>query len=244
VKLINRTATAEDLAQSMMMLVEIEEEIDTPLNPGVVARSFANQQLHVLRDSSKLLGFCVDSDLGIDLVAVDHKNWGQGFGRELVRHSIARARDRGLSVLEVDCISSASLAFADCLGFTIRPNRMGLGGGRLAYMELSNQLDLPAGNEVSFKIDFCPPERDFDQTVGPFRTLEGKGVRLGGNSLHIPARAVCYHPDILLLHDCVVVVHVDGQLIFEDKVKREEAKKLGVVRDLGGHFFIERINLT
>ncbi len=225
------------------MLVEIEEKIDTPLNPGVVARSFANQQLHVLRDSSELLGLCVDSDLGIDLVAVDHKNWGKGYGRELVRHSIARARDRGLSVLEVDCISSASLAFVDCLGFTIRPDRKGLGGGTLAYRELSKRLDMPAGSEVSFKIDFCPPERDYDKTVVPFRSLEGKGVRVGGSCLHIPKRAVCYHPDILALQDCVVVVHIDGQLIFEDKVKREEAKNLGVLRDPGGHFFIERISL-
>lgn len=243
-RLVDRVATNEDLAEAVLMLTANEAAKGEMLSPGTLARPFSEGRLHVLRDQNRLLGLCVDSDLGIDLVAVNHEVRRQGFGRELVRHSVERARTRELNVLEVDCISEASARFVDRLGFTVMPDLMGSGGGMFAYRELPQKIALPDASLLSFQIDFCNPARDYDKTVEPFRSCRGQGALVDEKCLHIPKRAVCYHPRIRELPDCIMVVRVGGQLIFEDKVKRDEAERLGVRRDPGGNFFIDQIKLT
>ncbi len=242
--LVARTATNDDLVEAFSMLAANEAAQGEILNPGTLARSFSEGRLHVLRDQSRLLGCCVDSDLGIDLVAVDHEVRRQGFGRELVRLSVERARTRELNVLEVDCISEASASFVNSLGFTVMPELIGLGGGMFAYLELPHNITLPDACLLNYQIDFCNPARDYDETVKPFRSYSGLGALVDERFLHIPKRAVCYHPRIRDLPDCIMIVRVDGQLVFEDKVKRSEAERLGVLRDLGGNFYIEVINLA
>ena len=61
------------------------------------------------------------------------------------------------------------------------------------------------------------------------------------SSLQLPERAICFLPEITYFNDCVVRVAVNGTTLFEDKVKRPEASSIGVNRDVGGIYFLDKI---
>ncbi len=64
---------------------------------------------------------------------------------------------------------------------------------------------------------------------------------LKDGSLQLPERAICFLPEIRDFVDCVVRVTVNGTTLFEDKVKRPEANSIGVSRDVGGIYFLDKI---
>ena len=64
---------------------------------------------------------------------------------------------------------------------------------------------------------------------------------VAASSLQLPERAICFLPEITYCNDCVVRVAVNGTTLFEDKVKRPEANSIGVNRDVGEIYFLDKI---
>jgi hypothetical protein len=63
---------------------------------------------------------------------------------------------------------------------------------------------------------------------------------LKDGSLRLPKRAICFVPEEGN-SECVVRIVTNDVMLFEGKLKRPEAKTLGVSRDAGGIYFIDRI---
>ncbi|MCJ9691059.1 hypothetical protein MOV76_05345 [Rhizobium sp. PRIMUS64] len=65
---------------------------------------------------------------------------------------------------------------------------------------------------------------------------------LDANDARIPERAFCFNPEDDQHVDYFVKIEIGGCIIHFDKAKYEESILLGIERDVGDDFFIERVN--
>jgi hypothetical protein len=59
--------------------------------------------------------------------------------------------------------------------------------------------------------------------------------------IHLAERVIIYVPDLPMGHDVSLEIVVNGERLFFDKAKRSEATALGVQRDAGYEFYVDRI---
>ena len=58
----------------------------------------------------------------------------------------------------------------------------------------------------------------------------------------LPARVALYQPGEPHLADCVVRVSVDGNSLYDDKLKYPEARERGIHRDPGGFYYLDFVS--
>jgi GNAT superfamily N-acetyltransferase len=238
-----RKATEKDLVALESWLRAEHEQTGEGFycNWGVITEAFKRKDLAVLAAGGDVLGFVADAPGGADIVEVRPDMRGRGYGRRLAEWVIDGAFRRGNSVIAGECAPASSVPFWTRMGYEISSDRTGPSGGIYAYKLLERRFTLNAGPRFGFGIAFCPNARDWDKKTKPFREYTGEAEGLKDDSIQLPERAICFAPDIRNTADCVVCITVDGRTLFEDKVKRPEAKSLGVCSDPGGVYFLDKI---
>lgn len=209
-------------------------------NWNLVQRSFARdpENVHVLLVDGAAVGFLDE----MDILEIRPDRRGQGWGRVLADFMVQRAFDRGYSVAEIEIAPETALPFWARMGFTPDSRRQGPGGGIYAFRRFERRRALGPGPRVPYRIAFHNNARDWDRQVEPFRVFEGHGERLADGAIQLPERAYAFDPDRDASDDWVVTVEVEGEAVYEDKVKRRSARAFGLERDPGGLCYFDRIN--
>lgn len=178
---------------------------------------------------------------GTDIVEVRPDLRGRRYGRLLAQFMIDRAWEEGLSVLEIEIAPASAEPFWKHMGFTVVPDRRGPGGGTYAYQVLHRSFDLAGGERVPFTIGFYTAEERYGDDPTPFARYSGQGERLTDGSVQLPERAYCHHPRHSQWQDYFVKIEVGGETLLFDKAKYDASKALGMRRDPGYTYFIERV---
>ncbi|MCJ2031270.1 GNAT family N-acetyltransferase [Methylobacterium sp. J-043] len=239
-----RAATARDLAAIEAWLREEREQTGGGFfcNWNIIASLFDRQEMFVVDVAGDPVAFLVNDGVAHIIAEVRPDQRGRGYGRVIAEAMTEQSKARGLSVIEIDCAPETSVSFWAKMGFTVVRSRRGMGGGVYAYREIPRPLVLGQGTRVSFAVRFYDEEAHHYGRE-PFRAYQGEGEARGSRRVALPERAICFGPETQYLLDCYAEVEVDGQLLFRDKTKRQEAIALGVQCDDGGTPFIEMILL-
>lgn len=181
----------------------------------------------------------VDGTAGPNILSVRPDLRGQGLGGQFARWLFERALERDYSVLEIECEPRTSVPFWRKHGF--QPMSDGPDGFRHAFKLLERRHALVDGPDVSVVVSLFPTERNWNPSTEPYwvRTERGRGQN---GRVQLPARVPLYQPGEPHLADCVVRVTVDQKGVYEDKLKRPEARERGINRDPGGSYYMDFVS--
>lgn len=196
-------------------------------------------QLSVLVVQDQAIGF-LD---GMDILEIRPDMRSRGYGRILAEFMLKQEYDEGRSVIEIGMAPDSSKPFwTNGMGFTAVDDRRWYGGGIYAFKILERRFDLGEGNRVTFSISFYTEDEGYRQKPVPFAMFSGLGEQLANGTVQLPERAYCFKQKDEQNTDYFVKIELDGDTLIFDKAKRDICKELGVERDKGGVFFIERIS--
>lgn len=196
---------------------------------------------------------------GIDILIVDGEAVGfqghgifeirpdlrrKGYGRILAEFMIDRATAEGWSVFEIGIAPSTAEPFWQSMGFTIVDERPDRGAGTFAFRILPREFALGSGERIPFVIEFFTNDERYESVPRPFSTFSGQGERLADGSIQLPARAYCFNPLKEVSMNDFVRLEVDGKELHFEKLKRDASAALGVERDGGYTYFVDRIRPT
>ena len=226
-----RRATSTDLLEIKRWLDEEGKgsSLGFHNNWNLIEAAHSKRRATVLTLHDYPIGFYTDGTFAPDIFEIHPAHRHEGLGTKLARHML-RAWRRRASVLEIECAPTESLTFWQRFGFVEYDK---YARGTHAYLILERSHRLGMGPRSKFSVQFYKPNRDWDRTANAFRIYEGEAELRSDGSFLLPQRAICFHPE----HsdgsraNCVMRVEIDGDLIFEDKVKRERAESLGVQLD-------------
>ncbi|MGN8000676.1 GNAT family N-acetyltransferase [Sphingomonas sp. 22176] len=199
--------------------------------------SGGNAAVHVLMVDGEPVGF-LD---GKDILEIRPDLRKQGYGRLLAQFMLDRFADERRSLLEIEIAPRSAEPFWRQMGFSVVPDRRGPGGGLYAYRIFDRTCELSDAADVDFSIDFFTESQRYDGEPAPFASMAGRGERLPDGSVQLPRRAICFDPKHKGHQDYYVRIRVDGRQLLFDKVKRDDSRKLGVHRDAGYTYFVDRI---
>jgi GNAT superfamily N-acetyltransferase len=196
-----------------------------------------NDRVDVLTVAGAAVAFLSERDI----LEVTPELRGLGYGRLLAQFMVDLAYAQGASVIEIGIAPPTAEPFWKSMGFTTDRNRVGSGGGIYAYHMLDRTFDLSDGERVPFSVDFFTQQERHADDPKPFLCFSGAGERLADGSLQLPERVTCFDPAQPQHIDYFVRIGINGQTIYFDKVKYPESKALGVERDPGYTYFVDRI---
>ncbi|MDE3783411.1 GNAT family N-acetyltransferase [Sinorhizobium meliloti] len=240
--MVIRKATTRDLAdiRSWLELEYQEAGEGFFCNWNVIEAIHDKDMLHALILGSEAVAFVADARKGPDIVAVRPDLRGKGLGRLAAEHALHSAYDRGNSVVHIECAPSTSIPFWQTMGFTMLAGPDGNRRNTRAYKTLPRKLVTPKGQPLPYSIKLYPEQRDWNKSTEPLAEITGVGSKVD-NILHLPERAILYHPQIEANFDSVIGVQVSGQEVFEGKVKRPAAELLGVEMDPCHEYYMDTI---
>lgn len=179
---------------------------------------------------------------GNDILEIRPDMRRHGFGRVLAEFMLERGYEQGRSVIEIDIAPrSAQKFWQEGMGFTVLPERRGSAGGLYAYKVLPRAFGLGCGTRIPFSVSFYTEEQRYQSPPHPFRRFVGDGEELTDGSVQLPERAYCFYPESHQHGDYFVEVDLSGRTLISDKAKRPACSLLGVARDVGGIFYVDRI---
>ncbi|MFJ6326112.1 MULTISPECIES: GNAT family N-acetyltransferase [Hyphomicrobiales] len=194
--------------------------------------------IHVLIVNDAAVGF-LD---GTNILEIRPDVRDKGYGRILAGFMEGCARAEGRSVLEIEIAPRSAKPFWKRMGF-IPVEESRVVNGLYAFKVLQRNFALGRGDRVPYSISFFEQEERFKENPTPLSEHVGEGERLPDGTIQLPERVFCFNPLNPRYIDYFVKVEVHGAEILYDKAKYPESKKIGVECDLGGIFFIERIDL-
>ena len=186
------------------------------------------------------VGFQLGGLVRPGILQVRHDFRGKGIGRKLVNRCISLAQKHDECLLYIQCKPSTSIPFWQRMGFTLQS------GGDVkyyAYRILEKKLMQPAsGTRVQVDIRFFPEERKWLDATHAYSEHSVAGIRTADSKVHLPER-VQFHKEIYKTgRDTVVEIEIEGEKIYLDKAKYQEAQKIGVCRCING-FYVDQIKL-
>lgn len=208
-------------------------------NWSMIEEAAHRQRLTVLLLAGAPIAFYVDGNSAPDIFEVHPAHRREGHGERLARHML-RAWARRASLLKIQCSPEESLKFWQRFGF--RQYNPGYSGVH-AYLVLDRKHILGKGPRRHVSVAFYPRQRNWDDTIEPSRVYAGDAEVLNDGTLKLSKRAIGFIPENSNGYeaDCVVRIEVDGALVFEDKVKRDEAAALGMQHDTT--YYMDRLRL-
>lgn len=160
---------------------------------------------------------------------------GRGIGNKLVQHKIVQAKRRGQCILVIQCKPSSSIPFWQKMGFNLFASQR---GENFAYQILKKKRRLPReGKSLDVKIRFFPEERKYNSQVPDYSEWQPKASQTSDGIIHLGERVCIFSELHADCRDPVVEVEVGGQLLFRDKAKYPEARKIGIQRCDNGFYF-------
>jgi GNAT superfamily N-acetyltransferase len=179
---------------------------------------------------------------GTDILEI-RPNWrGKGLGAVLADFMLKQEFDAGRSVVDIGIAPFSSEPFwRERMGFTVMQDREWYGGGTYAYKVLTRTFELSAGDRVPYTVEFYSEEDGYSKNSVPFARFSGLGERKDDGSIQLPERAYCFNENDEQHTDYFVAITLDGTTLVFDKAKRDECAELGVQKDKGGVYFLDRI---
>ena len=234
-----RLATPADLAEIEVWLIAEREETGEGFycNWNVIQGGLEHDKTFVMLRDGEAVAVLVDGTVGPDILSVRPDLRGHGLGGQFAQWLFERALSRGYSVLEIECAPQTSVPFWRKHGFL--PMAAGPDGFRHAFKLLERRHALIDGPDVTVVVSLFPTERDWNRSTAPYWVRTEIGRRQHGR-VQLPARVALHQPGAHL-GDCVVRVDVDGDCIYEDKLKRPEAGARGIHRDPGGFYYVDAV---
>lgn len=240
-----RAANVNDLGKIKAWLFDEYNTINEGFysNCELLEDSLEEGFLFTLDNGNYPVAFLADSSNGPNILEVHPRERRKGYGRIFSDWIIRRAFDRGLSVLEIACAPITSVPFWSRMGFTPHPSRSGRGGGVYAHLVLERSLEPILGRDVLVEIDLFPESRAWNTGAAHILRETVTGTICNDGSIILPKRIIFFDPNIEHCCDCILCVAVNGQSIFEDKIKRSEAKSHGIEIGVDNVYFADRIIL-
>lgn len=208
-------------------------------NWDTVKRSWRENSSRV--DILMVDGLAIGFLAGRDILEVRPDRRGEGWGRLLAEFMIEVARGEGLSVIEIEIAPLAAQPFWERMGFTVVPDRRGNGDGIYAYRVLPRVYSLSNGERVSFSVEFYSEDESYQDNPKPFSSFTGVGERQTDGSVQLPSRAFCFEPTHEPHQDYFIRLELDGTTLHFDKGKYDTSRALGIQRDAGYIYFVDRI---
>lgn len=163
---------------------------------------------------------------------------GRGIGRALVNRRLAEAHKNGTGLLRIECQPSSSIAFWQRMGFTVKPDSQ---GRNFAYRTLPHALQVPpSGEDLIVTVRLFPEARKWDEGTSPALVVSAE-ARVGEEgALYLRERI--YLPTCFcgIERDALVEIFAGNQLLYRDKAKYEQARRLGV-RECPNGFYLDSI---
>ena len=208
-------------------------------NRSLIAKGQENSELFVLRNAGEIVAFTLGKSGEITIQETRPDQRGKGYGRILARWGIDRARSADIVVIECECSPSNSLGFWKAMGF--KEMRRIYDPNPWVYLVLPKPLPVPAGNPVDVLIRVFDQDHLYSEDAAVASEHQPQAARDADGVIHLAERIVIFVPDLLMGHDVALEIVVNGERLFFDKAKQSEAAALGVKRDAGYEFYIDRI---
>lgn len=234
-----RKAKRADLVEVSRWLKEEEEAglVSFYCNLNVIRDAFKEGRMYVLSEQTggKPVAFVADGYLGPSILEVRHELRGKGLGSTFAEFIIEKARSEGRGGLEIECAPESSIPFWKRQGFKLY-------GNNRAHLLLEKSHILPSeAPEVSVTIGFFPEQVKWEPNVQPVLLSSPRAARVSESAVRLATRTGFIPRGVLEPgRDAVVSIEVDGVLLFKDKAKYPEAKRLGVQYDHVA-FFIDEL---
>lgn len=208
-------------------------------NRNLIARGQEEGELFVLREGGEIVAFALGKPGEIAIQETRPDQRGKGYGRVLAQWGIDRARAANIVLIEGECSPDTSLGFWKTLRFQeMRPR---YGYNPWVYLKLTKALPLPAGEPAEVLIRIFDQDHLYNDEVPIASEHRPAAMRDAAGVIHLSERIVIFAPDLPMGHDISLEIVADGRRIFFDKAKRSEAAALGVKRDPGYEFYLDRI---
>jgi GNAT superfamily N-acetyltransferase len=208
-------------------------------NRDLIAKGQQAGELFILREAGEIVAFSMGKPGEIAIQETRPDRRGEGHGRMLAQWSIDRASEADIVVIEVECSPSTSLSFWKTMGFREMPPPHGY--NPWVYLPLSKSLPVPAGEPVEVLIRVFDQDHLYSDDVPVASEHRPAATRDQSGVIHLAERIVIYVPDLPRGHEVSLEIVVNDVRLFFDKAKRPEAEALGVERDAGYEFYIDRI---
>ena len=206
-------------------------------NRRLISAAVDEGNFFALKLSGEPIGFLVLGRQGIDITEVRPEFRGNGYGRLLAEHGIARCKSRGLVLLTGECSPETSVPFWQKLGFDVEPVRT----APRAMLVVKSSNKLTSDRSMKVGVSFFPASRTYDKSVDPLAVFSCQGAFDPERGAMLEERIVGSHNWASISPDCVAQLVVDGRTLFEDKLKRPEASTVGFASDPAGTYYIELI---
>lgn len=238
---IIRLATPTDLAEIEAWLIAERAETGEGFycNWNLIQGGLEYDKTFVMLRDGEAVAVLVNGTAGPDILSVRPDLRGQRLGGQFARWLFEHAMGRDYSVLEIECEPRTSVPFWRQHGF--QPMTAGADGFRRAFKLLERRHALIDGPDVSVVISLFPTERNWIPATAPYWVRMEKGRRQN-ERVQLPARVALYQPGEPRLADCVARVTVDEDCVYEDKLKRPEARERGINRDPGGFYYMDFVS--
>lgn len=169
---------------------------------------------------------------------------GTGIGRVMVEHRLADVRERNEDILFIQCTPSSSVPFWTRMGFRLveaTSDMSGRGDVKFAYRIMPRPLPLAVhGDAVQVEVQWFGPERKWAPDAPVLATSAPAAVRSPAGDIHFAERV--HGLGRTAGGDLVVRIAVQGNEIYCDKAKYEEAQALGLQRCRNG-FYLDGLRL-
>lgn len=162
---------------------------------------------------------------------------GNGIGRIMTEHRLAEASEHNEGILYIQCKPSSSITFWERMGFKLV---VGSSTKNYAYRFVPKLLELPEdGVPVSVRIELYPERRKWTLTELPISVHTPAAARNKDQVICLAERVYAFdggYDKFNTVRDLVVRVVVDGQDVYFDKLKYEEALNLGFEKCRNGFY--------
>lgn len=208
-------------------------------NRKLIAKGQEEGELFALREAGEIVAFALGKPGEIAFQETRPDQRGKGYGRVLAQWGIDRARTADIVVIEGECSPPTSLGFWKTVGFQeMRPR---YGSNPWVYLTLPKPLSVPPGEPVEVLIRVFDQDHLYYDDAPIASEHRPPAARDADGVIHLAERVVIYVPDMPMGHDVSLEIVVNGERLFFDKAKRSEAAAIGVKRDAGYEFYIDRI---
>ncbi|MCO6416183.1 GNAT family N-acetyltransferase [Siccirubricoccus sp. KC 17139] len=237
-------ATRSNLNEILRWLKQEDEETGEGFwcNRTVVESCHRDGELLVLREDGEAVAFLAGRVWVPDILEVRPDRRGRGHGRLLAEHVVAEASRIGDCLLRIECQPASSIPFWERMGFRLyRDDEEARILGGHAYRVLGRTHARPEGPAVAVEVELYPEARSWNPAVRPLLSRRLEAARREDGRLQLPERVVLFSPDVPRPPESFVRIAIDGQDVFLDKAKRDEAKAVGVERDPGGTYYVDAL---
>jgi GNAT superfamily N-acetyltransferase len=205
-------------------------------NWTIIESAHRNRKLLVYVDgrSKQPVAFQLGGLVRPGILQVRNEFRRQGIGKKLVERCISLAYKQNQCLLLIECKPSSSIPFWESMGFTVLT---GDPGKNQAYRILPKPLSLPEdGIPADVSISFYPEKRQWQHDVCPHVTFAPMATTTDDGTIFLGERILFHEGKVAAVGDTVVEIVVDGEIIYLNKAKYEDAAAIGLVGCPNGYY--------